>query len=186
MWSLQPKVAKVEEWSHPGGISLSFPFTAESDFSSLGFQRRKVSSRGRKGLGDNNWSRVSWSSAGGWFSWGNFLQAAILRLPASVALLLCYSTQLPAKNCPSWQKMFCSGWFLWVEACKQSGCSCSQWCYKLPASNPLSMVVTMCVPWLLIQIYVVHQTTPKSRTLQSLQNWVTNCVCFVEYAQRGS
>lgn len=49
-------------------------------------------------------------------------------------------TRLPAEICPSWQQMFCSGWFLWVVACKHSGCSCSQWCYKLPTSNPLSMV----------------------------------------------
>lgn len=150
MWRLQPKAAKVEVWGHPQAISLSFPFTMESDFSSLGFQRRKVSGGGRKGLNENNWSRVNGSSAGGRFSWGNFLQTAILRLPASTPMRghgavppffpLSYNTRLPAENCPSWQQMLCCGWFLWLAACKHSGCSGSQWCYELPTSNPLSMV----------------------------------------------
>lgn len=136
-WRLQPKVIKVEVWSHPGAISPSSPLTMESDFSSLGVQRRKVSGRGRKRLNENNWSRVTWSSAGGQVSWGNFLQPVTLGLPdpeqcEGTAQCLPPSTALqrplPAQSCSSWQKTFCSGWFLWLAACKHCGCSCSQWC----------------------------------------------------------
>lgn len=62
MWRLQPNAAKMEVWSHPWAVSLNFPVTMETNFSSLGFQRRKVSGRGRKRLNESNWER-EWTGA---------------------------------------------------------------------------------------------------------------------------
>lgn len=149
MQSLQPKAARMEMWSHPWAISLNFLVTMESNSSSLGFQRRKVSGRGRKGLNESIWER-EWTGALQEDSWaqGNFSE--IFRLPTFIAMRGCsrvppflpkqYSDRLSANDFPFWQRTFRSSWFFWLVACKHSGCLCSQWEYKLPTSNPLSMV----------------------------------------------
>lgn len=74
----------------------------------------------------------------------------IFRLPACVSIQvyntvlplfpLWYNSWLSADSFTFWQHMFCFGWFSWLVAYKHSGCLCSQWDYKFPTSNPLSMV----------------------------------------------
>lgn len=126
--------------------------------------------------------RVNWSS-GRQFSSRKFLQTEIFRLPASIAMrgystlppffLLRWNSQLSADNFPFWQHMFCFSWFFWLVARKHSGCLWSQWFYKLPTSNPLSMVCENVCTTSYYTNNVIHQIIKKSRTLPSLYNWLT-------------
>lgn len=127
MWRLQPKAAKTELWNHPWAVSLDFPVTVQSDFSSRVFREERSLAEA-----EMDWmkviERVNWSSAGRWFSSRRFLQRSLGSLPPlqceGMARCPVSSHRDTTGDCQQvtflWAvHMFCFSSFFWLAAYKQ-------------------------------------------------------------------